>query len=42
MPKRFVKQAWTGGIQDSEALAYLFGISVESMTNRFALPRFPR
>src|SRR5580658_3610861 len=34
MPKRFVKQAWTSGIQDTEALAYLFGVSLESMTNR--------
>lgn len=34
MPKRFVKQAWSSGIQDPEALAYLFGVSVESMSNR--------
>ncbi len=34
MPKKFVKQAWTSGIQDPEALAYLFGVSLESMTNR--------
>ncbi len=34
MPKKFVKQAWTSGIQDHEALAYLFGVSLESMTNR--------
>ena len=34
MPKKFVKQAWASGIQDHEALAYLFGVSVESMTNR--------
>jgi Zn-dependent peptidase ImmA (M78 family) len=34
MPKKFVKQAWASGIQDPEALAYLFGVSLESMTNR--------
>lgn len=34
MPKRFVKHAWASGIQNPEALAYLFGVSLESMTNR--------
>jgi Zn-dependent peptidase ImmA (M78 family) len=34
MPRKFVKQAWTSGIQDVEALAQTFRVSVESMTIR--------
>src|SRR5690242_7485521 len=34
MPRKLVKQAWASGIQDHEALAYLFRVSVESMINR--------
>lgn len=34
MPRRFVKQAWTTGIQDTEALAELFKVSAEAMRVR--------
>ncbi len=34
MPRKLVKQAWTGGIQDPEALAFSFRVSVESMRIR--------
>lgn len=34
MPRRFVKQAWTMGIQDIEALAELFRVSTEAMRVR--------
>jgi Zn-dependent peptidase ImmA (M78 family) len=34
MPRRFVKQAWTMGIQDIEALAELFKVSTEAMRVR--------
>lgn len=34
MPRRYVKQAWTMGIQDIEALAELFKVSTEAMRVR--------
>ncbi len=34
MPRRLLKQAWTSGIQDPEALASMFRVSAESMTIR--------
>jgi Zn-dependent peptidase ImmA (M78 family) len=34
MPKMWVRRAWTGGIQDPEALAGLFKVSTEAMTTR--------
>lgn len=34
MPRRYVKQAWTMGIQDIEALAELFRVSTEAMRVR--------
>jgi predicted transcriptional regulator len=34
MPKIWVRTAWTRGIQDPEALAGLFKVSTEAMTNR--------
>jgi predicted transcriptional regulator len=36
MPRKLVKQAWTSGIQDHEALAFLFRVSLESMENRLS------
>ena len=34
MPRTWVKRAWASGIQDEEALAGLFKVSVEAMHNR--------
>jgi Zn-dependent peptidase ImmA (M78 family) len=34
MPRTWVKRAWTGGIQDVEALAGLFKVSIEAMQTR--------
>lgn len=34
MPKAWVRRAWTRGLQDPEALAGLFKVSTEAMTNR--------
>jgi predicted transcriptional regulator len=34
MPRKLVKQAWTSGIQDREALAFLFRVSLECVDNR--------
>jgi Zn-dependent peptidase ImmA (M78 family) len=34
MPRRWVKSAWASGIQDEEALAGLFKVSVEAMHTR--------
>lgn len=34
MPRMWVKRAWTSGIQDEEALAGLFKVSVEAMHTR--------
>ncbi len=34
MPRILVKQAWSSGIQDPQALARLFRVSLEAMTNR--------
>lgn len=36
MPRRYVKQAWTMGIQDIEALAELFKVSTEAMRVRLS------
>jgi hypothetical protein len=34
MPRPWVKQAWTGGVQDQRALAQLFGVSEAAMALR--------
>lgn len=40
MPKLLVRRAWVGGVQDPEALAGLFKVSVQAMTKRLKYLQF--